>query len=72
MIVLYTIDCESCLRLEKKLQDKNIAYATCKDTNKMAELGMSHMPVLQIEDGSFLSFKQAMKWADSIGDDNNV
>jgi hypothetical protein len=29
----------------------------------MAELGMTAMPVLQIDDDSFLSFKEAIKWA---------
>ena len=63
MITLYTIDCHNCKRLEDKLNDCGISYDVCKDKSKMAELGMTAMPVLQIDDDSFLSFKEAIKWA---------
>ena len=70
MITLYTIDCMSCLRLEKKLNENNIPYSVCKDMDLMASLGMTSMPVLQIEDGTFLNFKEAVKWINDqkIGD----
>lgn len=63
MITLYTIDCCNCKRLEDKLNDCGISYVICRDEDKMVELGMTAMPILQIDDGSFLSFKEAMKWA---------
>lgn len=62
MITLYTIDCYNCKRLEDKLNDCGISYDVCKDKSKMAELGMTVMPVLQIGNDSFLNFKEAMKW----------
>lgn len=65
MIILYTIDCHNCKRLEDKLNDCGISYNVCKDENKMVELGMTVMPVLQIDDGLFLNFKEAMKWANN-------
>ena len=70
MITLYTIDCMSCLRLEKKLNENNIQYNVCKDTDLMVSLGMTSMPILQIEDGTFLNFKEAVKWINDqkIGD----
>lgn len=70
MIILYTIDCPSCKRLEDKLNNYNIPYDVCKDIDLMASLGMTSMPVLQIEDGTFLNFKEAVKWINDqkIGD----
>lgn len=70
MITLFTIDCPSCLRLEKKLNENNISYNVCKDTDLMASLGMTSMPVLQINDNTFLNFKEAVKWINDqkIGD----
>lgn len=63
MITLFTIDCHNCKRLEEKLQDCGISYNVCKNKEKMVELGMITMPVLQIDDNTFLNFKEAMKWA---------
>ena len=70
MITLFTIDCPSCLRLEKKLNENNISYNVCKDTDLMASLGMTSTPVLQINDSTFLNFKEAVKWINDqkIGD----
>lgn len=70
MIILYTIDCPNCKRLEDKLNDCGMSYNVCKDKGKMVELGMTAMPVLQIDDDLFLNFKEAMKWANGkkIGD----
>lgn len=62
MIILYTIDCINCSRLENKLRESNIRYEVCRDREKMRNLGMSHMPVLQTDENTFLNFKEAMKW----------
>lgn len=65
-IILYTIDCPNCLRLENKLREKNIAYAVCKDKELMRKLGMNKMPVLEIRNGTYLNFKEAIKWVNDI------
>lgn len=65
MVTLYTIDCVSCKRLEDKLNNCGILYNVCKDRDRMTELGMTCMPVLQIDDGSFLNFKEAIKWVNN-------
>lgn len=62
VVKLYTIDCFNCNRLEDKLKENNITYEICKDRNIMVNLGLTHMPVLQINDNTFLNFKEAMKW----------
>ena len=61
MVTLYTIDCGNCKRLEEKLNEAGITYLTIKDKKIMAKLGMSHMPMLEVDD-KLLTFKEAVKW----------
>lgn len=61
MIILYTIDCPKCKVLERKLEEKNIQYEVCKDTNIMAEKGYMYLPILEIDDKVF-NFKEAVDW----------
>ena len=61
MIILYTIDCPKCKVLEHKLEEKNIQYEVCKDTNIMAEKGYMYLPILEIDD-KVLNFKEAVDW----------
>ena len=64
MITLYTIDCPNCKVLEKKLSNKNITYAVCKDTEKMLQLNITNLPVLDV-DGNLLNFSDAIKWVNN-------
>ena len=60
-IILYTNHCPRCAILEKKLQEKNIAYETFTDVQKMIDMRFESMPVLQV-DGKKMLFKEAVKW----------
>ena len=64
-VVLYTIDCDHCLALEKKLKEKNIDYEECRDIEVMQEKGFTEAPMLEV-DGASLKFVDAMKWVLSI------
>ena len=64
-VVLYTIDCDHCLALEKKLKEKNIDYEECRDIEVMQEKGFTEAPMLEV-DGVCLRFVDAMKWVLSI------
>ena len=61
MIILYTIDCPKCKVLERKIEEKNIQYEVCRDTNIMAEKGYMYLPILEIDD-KVLNFKEAVDW----------
>lgn len=61
MITLYTIDCPKCKILEKKLEQANIKYETCKDTNVMAEKDFDFMPVLEVDE-KIMTYGEAVKW----------
>lgn len=63
--VLYTTGCPKCRILEKKLNDKNIKFETCEDTEKMKELGITSVPVLAVDD-KFLVYYEAVKHLNSL------
>lgn len=64
-VVFYTIDCDHCLALEKKLKEKNIDYEECRDIEVMQEKDFTEAPMLEV-DGACLKFVDAMKWVLSI------
>lgn len=61
MIILYTIGCPQCNVLKTKLDKKNISYTTVTDKNKMREMGLSRLPVLEV-DGNIMEFPAANTW----------
>lgn len=60
-IILYSTGCPKCEVLKKKLAEKNIRYTEDNDVNKMTDLGITQVPVLQTED-ALLDFQNAVKW----------
>lgn len=60
-VVLYSTGCPQCTVLKEKLRQKNIEYTECNDVNKMIELGIEQVPVLEIDE-KLLSFSEANKW----------
>lgn len=61
MIILYSANCPRCIRLERKLDNANIKYEICKDTEIMLKKGINLIPVLEV-DGKMMGFKEAVKW----------
>lgn len=60
-VVFYTIDCDHCLVLGKKLKEKKIDYEECRNIEIMQEKGFTEAPMLEV-DGVCLKFADAMKW----------
>lgn len=67
MITLFTIDCPKCIILEKKLNESNIKYEVCKDTGIMADLNITKLPVLYLNN-TYLSYKEAIDWINAGGE----
>ena len=61
MIKIYSTGCPKCKILIKKLNEKNIKYEECNDTEIMKVKGIRFLPVLEIN-GDLLDFKQATEW----------
>ena len=64
MIILYSTGCPKCKVLKMKLEQKGIEYTECNDTAKMEELGISTIPILQVDD-KFMDFETAVKYVNS-------
>ena len=60
-ITLYTTHCSKCRILESKLKQKNIEFEICEDVDKMREIGVLSVPVLQI-DGNKMSYYDAVQF----------
>jgi len=62
MIKLYTNHCPLCNTLKELLDEKKIQYEEVDDVQLMLSLGLTHMPMLEIENGERLKYPQALKW----------
>lgn len=65
-MILHTIDCPKCQVLKEKLESKNIAFEINKDEAVMAQLGITQVPVLQIDNGELLEFSAANKYINNL------
>lgn len=63
---LYTIHCPKCRVLETKLKQKNIEYEEISDEKKLLELGLSDMPMLELDSGELLAFVEANNYINSL------
>ena len=61
MIILYSTDCPKCQILKKKLNSKGIEFKEETNVDKMFELNIVQVPVLQVED-KLLDFSSAVKY----------
>lgn len=61
MVRCYSIGCPRCIILEKKLKDKGIEYEIFSDKKKMIEMGLTDVPILEV-DGKKMEYKEAVNW----------
>lgn len=61
MVILYSTGCPRCSILESKLKLKNIPFEVFDDENKMIEMGLTTVPVLEVG-GNKMDFKDAVEW----------
>lgn len=59
--ILYTTGCPRCHVLESKLNSKNISFETFDNKEKMIEMGLTNVPVLEVN-GTRMAFKEAVDW----------
>ena len=62
-IVLYTIDCPSCIVLEKKLNAKNVEFLKVSDKDVIRAKGFGGLsfPILDV-DGVVMNYQTAIQW----------
>lgn len=61
MVKLYSNHCPRCKILESKLKGKNIQYEEMNDIDRMLEMGIMSVPVLEVE-GIRMDFTAAVSW----------
>lgn len=52
--------CGMCTMLKRELDNRSIVYTVCEDTEEMAKLNITNVPVLSV-DGELFSFKDALR-----------
>lgn len=68
MVVLYsTLDCPRCQELKRKLNEANIAYVNECNIERMTEIGITSVPILEVN-GVKMKLKTANEWIDSVLD----
>ena len=68
-IILYSTGCPQCKVLAGLLDKKGIQYEYCSDVNHMMQIGISSVPMLEI-DGEILNFQKAMAWVKEATHEN--
>ena len=48
--------------LEKKMQQMGIEYTETENLDELVRAGYSSAPMLKIENGEYLNFKEAWNW----------
>lgn len=67
MKTLYsTPNCPQCKFLKSKLDERGVEYSQCYDEEEMKELDISSVPVLKLEDGTLLTFANALKYVNGV------
>lgn len=61
MVRLFSTGCPKCIVLTKKLDSAGITYEVFDDVDKMIEMGMTTVPMLEV-DGKIMNFKEAVDW----------
>lgn len=63
-VTLYTIHCPACNVLEKKLKQKNIVTHIVDKEEILNQIGLDEFPVMQVNGGPFMLYKEAREWVD--------
>jgi glutaredoxin len=66
-VFVYTIGCPQCNILEKKLTQKGIVYNTITDEKIFDELHIEQFPMMSINGGPLMNYKQAITWINERG-----
>jgi glutaredoxin len=63
--ILYSTNCPQCKVLKSKLDESNIEYEVCSDTNLMLSKGLKSVPMLEVS-GRIMNLSESVKWINSI------
>lgn len=64
MITLFSTECPKCKVLERKLNNKNIAFEKSSNIQEVIDKGFMSAPVLKV-DNVYYDFKQGVDWVNN-------
>lgn len=64
-VTLYSTNCPKCNILEKKLNEKAIAFDVVTDPDAIIEKGFLSAPLLEV-DGEVMDFSKGFAWVSSL------
>lgn len=67
-MTLYSTGCPQCIGLKAMLDAKGYDYEVCGDVQTMLAMGISAVPMLEVN-GTLMSFKEAVQWINTDGGD---
>ena len=70
MIVYSNSSCPKCKVLKMKMDKANLTYDVNENVEEMQELGIKSLPYLQLDDGTFLNFGEAVKHIKTLEEQN--
>ncbi len=69
MIIIYTQPhCGFCNVLKHYLNQKQITYSECMNTEIMIQKGFVSTPQLELDDGTVFKYTEALAWVKAQGD----
>ena len=71
-MTLYTKNnCPLCNVIKIKMAQTNLQYEVSMDEDRMEELHLDRLPVLELDDGTLLEFKQILNYIEEVKQNEN-
>ena len=71
-MTLYTKNnCPLCNVIKVKMAQTNLQYEVSMDEDRMEELHLDRLPVLELDDGTLLEFKQILNYIEEVKQNEN-
>ena len=67
-MVLYSTGCPRCKVLKMKMEKKGLNFEVSTDIQNLIDKGFQTAPALELDDGEILTFEQAVKYVNEVGE----
>ena len=72
MILFSTLTCPKCNILKKKMENVNLVFTIEYDLTEISSLGFSSVPILKLDNGTYLEFFEANTFINSLEEKNGA
>ena len=67
-MILYSTGCPRCKVLKMKMEKKGLNFDISTDIQNLIDKGFQTAPALELDDGEILTFEQAVKYVNEVGE----